>query len=140
MTLRELLNEEHVMDRNYWAAREKEKSVISGKKILGFPTTHEHIPISDDGVMFDTVNIGDNTYEFYVGDYKKTNGQPYRYKDCYLGTEKVTDFNDSTGIALSLIRRFIDSPKLNNKQHEHLRNFYNKNCKQKYLKGYFKEI
>lgn len=140
MTLRELLNEEHVVDRNYWAATNKDKSVVSGKTILGFPGTHEHIPVSDDGVMFDSVNIGDNTYEFYVGDYKDTHSQPYRYKDCYIGTAKVTDFDDSTGIALSLINRFINSPKLNNKQVRHLKDYYNKNIKQKYLKGYFKEI
>ena len=140
MTLRELLNEEHFIQRNYWVARNKEKSVISGKEILGFPSDRATIPISNDGIMFDVVNVGDHTYEFYVGDYRGTKGAPYKYKKCYIGTYKYDDLDDDTGIALALIRHFINNRKINDRYRKHLKDYYDRRRKHPYYKGAFEEL
>ena len=140
MTLRELLNEEHFIQRNYWVAKDKEKSVVSGKEILGFPSDRVTVPISNDGIMFDVVNVGDNTYEFYVGDYRDTKGAPYKYRKCYVGTHKYKGFDDDTGIALALIKHFYDSNKLNERYKAHLKDYYDKRRKHPYYKGAFEEL
>ena len=90
--------------------------------------------------MFDVANIGNDTYEFYVGSYKKTNGSPYKHKECYIGTYKFDKFNDGVGVAMALIRRFIDSSKINPEQAEFLKDWYNRHCENKYYKGYFEKL
>lgn len=141
MTLKEILitlSEEKFINRNAWGTNEK--SVISGKKILGFPSDRVSIPVHRNGIMYDIVNIGDNTYEFYVGNDKETNGSPYKHKDCYIGTYKFDDFSDNIGVALGLIKHFINSNKINPEEREYLRNFYNKEIKHPYYKGHFEEL
>lgn len=141
MTLREVLitlSEERYIDRNTWGSNERSK--VSGKKILGFPSDRVRIPVHRSGVMYDIVNIGDNTYEFYVGNEKETNGSPYKHKDCYIGTYKFDDFSDNVGVALKLIEHFINSDKLSSEEKEYLKDFYNEKRKHPYYKGFFEEL
>ena len=146
MTLRELLkeqtlSEEAYVDRNYWATKEPEHSVVSGKEILGFPSTSEHIPLHlKSGLMYDIVKIGDNLYEFYIGDFRKENNAPYKNKDCYIGTYKFDAYKDGVGVALGLIQQCINNKKLSAKEREFLRDFYNKNRTHAYYKKYFEEL
>lgn len=143
MTLREILNEETYIKRNYYVVpdNKREKSVVSGKTILGFPGDKAIIPVSlKHKDMFDIANVGDNTYEFYVGDRKQTKDAPYKFKDCYIGTLKFDKFKDNTGVAMALINRFINSNRISDKTREWLREWYNSNCNHPYYEGYFKKI
>lgn len=147
MTLRELLKEQtlsesHDIDINYWG--KPEYSVISGKEILGFPSKSVHVPTSDkNNIIFNTVKIGNNLYEFYVGKYKKTDDGlvlPYKDKKYYIGTYKIGDFRDDIGIALSIISQCINNSKINDEEREYLKNFYNEKIKHPYYKGRFEEL
>ena len=142
MTLREVLttiSEEMFIDRNNWSSH-NERSVVSGKKILGFPTDRVKILVSKNGTMFDIVKIGDGIYEFYVGNSKETKNAPYKYKKCYIGTCKFDDFSDYTGVALGLIKNFINNSKISSEAREYLRDFYNEKRKYPYYKGFFEEL
>ena len=142
MTLREILNEEIYRKRNYWVRKEKEKSVVSGKEILGFPSERSMLPYFIDRVVFDIVNVGDNTYEFYVSKDGEKTGDPYKNKEDYIGTLKIDKFksNDDTGISLALIRKFINSKKIDQKSREYMLDWYNKHYNHPYYKGYFKAL
>ena len=142
MTLREVLttiSEEMFIDRNNWGSH-SERSVVSGKKILGFPTDRVKIPVGKNGIMFDIVKIGDDIYEFYIGNSKETKDAPYKYKKCYIGTCRFDDFSDYTGVALGLIKNFINSSKISDEAREHLKSFYNEKRKHPYYKGLFEEL
>ena len=138
MTLREVLNESMYQRRNYYGS-EIGKSVVSGKEIVGFPDKSIDIPISDDNVMFDILKLADGTIEFYVGDYKKHDRAPYKFKECYIGTLKNPKFKDGTGIALQCIKRFINSNRLDEKQKRHLLSYYEEKRKHPYYAEHFKQ-
>ena len=90
--------------------------------------------------MYDIAKIGDGIYEFYVGKQKETKSSPYKFKKCYIGTCKFDKFDDDVGVALGLIRNFINSDKIKPDEREHLKSFYNEERKHPYYEGYFEEI
>ena len=147
MTLREILNENSKEDFqcgnyniNYWAMREKEKSVASGKTILGFPSDRVSYPVYSSGRCFNIVNVGDNTYEFYVDNDGKTNNTPYKHKDCYVGTYKFDKFSDDVGVALGVIEHFLNSKRIAPEMRALLIKYYNDKAKHPYYKKVFKPI